>query len=333
MGTGGMLGTGGAGMGGKGSGGMVGTGGRAGAGGGGGAATGGAGGGGATGSGGVMGTGGAAGAGTGGVMGTGGAGGMGGGGGMAGRIGTGGAAGGAGGAPIDPDLVLWYKFDESSGTTVADSAGTHNGTIVILGNGVATFTTTHQVGTHALTFTPGINSPSTNGASVTLPSLQTLAPNAITIATWVNLAAVTSTQYWERVFDFGVTATTPTFYMFLTARAGIGTNGLRFGISTTGNATEQSMTSPSAIATGWHHVAIVLPAGATYTGTMYLDGVAVVTNNAMTLHATDLGATNGNYIGRSQYTADPYFNGTMDDFRVYKRALTPAEITALFAVR
>ncbi|WP_316311433.1 DUF5018-related domain-containing protein, partial [Clavibacter michiganensis] len=35
------------------------------------------------------------------------------------------------------------------------------------------------------------------------------------------------------------------------------------------------------------------------------------------------------YIGRSLYSADPYFGGEVDDFRVYGRALTAAEVMEL----
>ena len=349
-GSGGELGTGGTGAGGRGgSGGGVGSGGALGS--GGRVATGGAVGsggrvatGGTVGSGGMLASGGAV--GSGGMVASGGAVGSGGmvasGGAAGGMVGSGGAAGGApgtGGAAIDPDLVLWYKFDEASGTTAADAAafgGTaRNGTIAVAGTGTAAFSTTHQVGTHALLLTPGSSSPNMNGAAVTLPSLQTLAPTAITIASWINITTNTAAQNWERVFDFGVPATTPSVYMFLTARTNDSVSSARFAITTTGGAptAEQRLSGTAVLATGWHHLAVVLPAGATYTGTLYIDGVAVATNNAMTLHATDLGATTGNYIGRSLYAADSYFNGSIDDFRVYKRALTLAEITALFAGR
>ena len=53
----------------------------------------------------------------------------------------------------------------------------------------------------------------------------------------------------------------------------------------------------------------------------------------MTLRPSNLGNTVNNRIGRSAFTQDPYFHGLVDDFRVYNRALTAAEITALYAVR
>jgi hypothetical protein len=263
---------------------------------------------------------------------------------------TGGAGGGVsldggGGTSADPDLVLWYKFDESSGTTAADSAmagGTaHNATLMTIGTGgSATFSTAKQVGTHAVTLTPATTSPVTNGGYVTVAALEPLAPSALTVAVWVNLAANTVTQNWERVFDFGNGSASNNF-LYLVARAGSpSTNPVQFVISTKGHsaASGQTITSPSALTPNvWHHIAIVLPEGSTYTGTMYIDGRVVATNTAMTLHASDLGATTNNCLGRSQFTGassgDPLFNGSLDDFRVYKRALSQQDISNLFAIR
>jgi hypothetical protein len=196
------------------------------------------------------------------------------------------------------------------------------------------------VGTHAVTLTPATTSPVTNGGYVTVPALQPLAPSALTIAVWVNLAANTVTENWERIFDFG-TGSSATNFLYLVARAGSpSTNPVQFVISTKGHsaASGQSINSPSALTPNvWHHVAIVLPAGSPYTGTMYLDGIAVATNTAMTLHTLDIGATTNNFLGRSQFNSkssgDPMFNGSLDDFRVYRRALAQQEISDLFALR
>jgi hypothetical protein len=42
-----------------------------------------------------------------------------------------------------------------------------------------------------------------------------------------------------------------------------------------------------------------------------------------------IGHTAQNWIGRSQYSADPYFSGSIDEFRIYYNALTADQITAL----
>ncbi|HAA18240.1 MAG TPA: hypothetical protein DCP28_05490 [Cytophagales bacterium] len=44
------------------------------------------------------------------------------------------------------------------------------------------------------------------------------------------------------------------------------------------------------------------------------------------------GTTTTNYIGRSLFPADPYYQGLMDDIRIYDRALSEKEIEALYAL-
>jgi len=139
---------------------------------------------------------------------------------------------------------------------------------------------------------------------------------------WVNVRA---DQIWQRVFDFG---SSTNVYMFLTSHAG-GTSIARFAITTTGN--EQRLDAPGLLPVGtWTHVAIVLGTGG---GTLYINGAAVATNAALALRPADLGATTNNWLGRSQFTADPAFNGQIDDLRIYPSALTAAQITTIYNAR
>jgi hypothetical protein len=160
-----------------------------------------------------------------------------------------------------------------------------------------------------------------NGEYVNLPSDIVSGLTDFTIATWVN---VTSTdQTWARIFDFG---TGTSDFMFLTASAG-GTNALRFDINAgAGSQMIPASGSGPQLPTGWQHVAITLSGT---TGTMWLNGVPVATNPNMTIRPTDLGATNQNWIGRSQFSADPYLDATVDDFQIYDHALTAADIGVL----
>ena len=178
-----------------------------------------------------------------------------------------------------------------------------------------------------------MGSSSTNGAYVSAPaSLNAMAATtAVTLAAWVNL---TTDLAWGRVFDFNNSSTTG--YMLLTTYQNVSTpNSVRFAISKTGNgAGEQTISSTGRLSTAtWHHIVVVLDAGSTYTGTLYIDGAVAGTNAAMTFRPSDLGNTPNNWIGRSAFTVDPYFSGFIDDFRVYSRALSASEITALYAVR
>ncbi len=78
---------------------------------------------------------------------------------------------------------------------------------------------------------------------------------------------------------------------------------------------------------GWHHAAISIDS-ATMMMTLYLDGEQVG-QAATTLLPKDLGNTTQNWLGRSQYTADAYFYGMLDEFRIYNRALSAGEVKYL----
>ena len=65
---------------------------------------------------------------------------------------------------------------------------------------------------------------------------------------------------------------------------------------------------------------------------LYLDGAVVVQGATATIPA-DLGNTTQNWLGRSQYPADAFYTGMIDDFRIYSRALSKAEIRYLVGDR
>ena len=115
--------------------------------------------------------------------------------------------------------------------------------------------------------------------------------------------------------------------MFLTTDAGT-TNALRFAILPTGGGGEQEINGPALTANVWTHVAVTLSGNV---GTLYVNGVAAATNAAMTFHPTNLGYTNQNYLGKSQFAADPAYNGRIDDFRIYSSALNAQQVLQLAA--
>ena len=204
-------------------------------------------------------------------------------------------------------LQAYLKFDETSGTTAADATGNSwNGTLV---NGP--LWATGKSGN-------AVDLDGTNDY-VSLPTGVLSSCTTCTVAAWVNLDAVST---WMRIFDFGTGTST---YMFLTPKNGSkAKSALR---SRTMARVNKSLMGTSALATGgWHHVAVTLNGA---TGTLYVDGVQVGQNTAMTLKPSDMGSTTQNWIGRSQFSADPYLNGKVDDFRIYSRALTASEIAAL----
>ncbi|NEE01704.1 LamG-like jellyroll fold domain-containing protein [Phytoactinopolyspora halotolerans] len=140
----------------------------------------------------------------------------------------------------------------------------------------------------------------------------------MTIATWVNW---NGNQNWSRIFDFG---SGTSVNMFLTPDVG-GPDGLRLAITTNGAGGEQRVTSSEALPSGWQHVAVTLQGD---TATIWLNGEELASSDNVTLDPADLGTTTQNYIGRSQYS-DPLFNGAVDEFQIYDRALTQDEIASL----
>ncbi|MDR6537409.1 LamG-like jellyroll fold domain-containing protein [Variovorax soli] len=141
-----------------------------------------------------------------------------------------------------------------------------------------------------------------------------------TIALWVywNAAATNA-----RVFDFG---SSDIAYLALLPRDSGGS--MRFTVTGTTWYGEQNVVT-SALPTGrWVHLAVTLSGT---TGTLYVDGVSAGSNNAIALAPYQLGDTTQNWLGRSQYAADPRFNGRMQDLRIYSGALSASDIATLAA--
>jgi hypothetical protein len=161
---------------------------------------------------------------------------------------------------------------------------------------------------------------------VDIPTLGNLVSTltSATVATWVNYGG--SGGDWQRIFDFG---TGTTDYMMLSPHQTL-TGPMTFGI-TVGTPVltraEQRCVAPQTLMTGWHHVAVVFDS-TTMGVRLVLDGTPVA-STTMTVLPKDLGKTTQNWLGRSQFTADAYLNGALDEFRIYSRALSEAELRYL----
>ena len=85
-----------------------------------------------------------------------------------------------------------------------------------------------------------------------------------------------------------------------------------------------SVTSSVAIGdTNWHHVAVTIAATAL---TFYIDGLPAGTgtvSNAFNANAFDITLGHDHFVGNE-------FDGSLDDIRLYNRALTPGEIVSLY---
>ena len=207
-------------------------------------------------------------------------------------------------------LVLHLKFDESSGALASDSSGLGRNASLLNGPAFAA----GRLG-NALTLAR------TSSQYATLPAGVVSTLTDFTIGAWVRPGSLDT---WARVFDFG--SGTGTF-MYLTTRNS--PNGRPVFSIKVGGGSEQQIVAGSALSTSaWTHVAVRLSGS---TGTLYLNGVASGSNTAITFKPSDMGPTTLNYLGKSQFSGDPYYNGALDDFRIYSRALSAAEIETLAA--
>jgi hypothetical protein len=216
------------------------------------------------------------------------------------------------------NLVLWYTFDSNTvaGTTVRDLMNNYNGTIQS-----ATFDTVNKtVGTASAafagttTFKPYID-------VVDLPSSLT-DQSVLSFSFWFRSNETTT---WGRIFDFGNEAASNNIIAY------INSNNLGFSVygGDNGNINTDSQFDniySSVNDNVWRHCVWVLD-GTTWR--VYING---------SLHITKTGARfprnvdrTINYIGKSNWSGDPGYNGNIDDFRIYKEALTQEKVSILFS--
>ena len=203
--------------------------------------------------------------------------------------------------PLTVNLKHRYTFVTDASDFVGTAHGTLEGGAVIITNNVVF-----------------------NGTSafVNLPNNLVASFTSITIEAWVTDLG---SGGWGRIFDFGNNNAgedlqgTGTQYMVLSLPSGAG--NLRAAITTAGGGGEQlcewAGNRPAVGAES--HIVWTLD-DASNIARLYVNGVQVGVNSNMTLAPADLGATVNNWLGKSVWP-DPYFNGAIDEFRIYDTAL------------
>jgi regulation of enolase protein 1 (concanavalin A-like superfamily) len=170
----------------------------------------------------------------------------------------------------------------------------------------------------------------TGGTFVDLPIGLFMSFNSITIEIWVTDKG---SGAWARIYDFGNSVNGEgqqggsTQDMFLSLPSGFG--NLRGSYTLTGGGSgEQVLEWPNGgrPPVGQKSHIVWATDGGAQTGWLYINGVLVGQNNAMTLTPASFGPTLNDWIGKSQFTADAYFNGAIDEFRIYEGALTAQQV-------
>ena len=141
----------------------------------------------------------------------------------------------------------------------------------------------------------------------------------LTVALWVRLRSSSS---WQRLFDFG---NDENHYLFLTPKNSY-TNVMRFAIKNGGD--EQTLDCKSALPSSqWKHVVLTIGSGRTV---IYVDGEEAASSATISIKPGDIRPVL-NFIGRSQFAADPLLSADIDDVRIYNYALTADDVKSVMA--
>jgi hypothetical protein len=216
-----------------------------------------------------------------------------------------------------------YTFDGST-TTITDSKGTRNGTLL---DSTST-ATTEALGRMQRGGRLELDGA---GAFVQLPQGMISELTNATFEAWV---AWNSGAAWQRIFDFGnnngAGQTAGISYLFLTPQNSL-TNTLRVAYSVAGPGANETLVDDNAPlltgATTVQHLAVVIDDNANVMR-LYLDG-AEQGNTPLTGSLTAINDQN-NWLGRSNFSVDPPYFGVLLEFRIYSQALTGPQISNSF---
>jgi hypothetical protein len=214
-------------------------------------------------------------------------------------------------------LVGYWSFDEGSGTQAADSS--RFGDTATLNTG-ATWTTNAVLGTGALL----LNAASTSSASIPDSTALEISGD-LTITMWVKHNSLPATNSWmyylekgqnnQENYGFGAYSDTNGTRLFFEFADATGTSryytqGMGLMLNTT----------------TWRHVAVVFDH--THGQLSFFIKGQLISSTAVTQSLT-VGA-NPLVIGQQNITGyEFYMNGSIDDLRIYNRALTTSEINTL----
>ena len=220
------------------------------------------------------------------------------------------------------DMVAWYPFDTTYGGLIPP------GPAAVL----STFTPDASGnGLDAALYGNAELTPGKNGNALHTPSgvgwaqlpggiFSNISSN-FTIACWLRMD---SANWFANAYNFSVSRSSGLIYLAPVTYVNDPANAATLRFYYMNAAGTSRYLQANALPVGvWKHVTVTL-AGNTLT--MYVDGVLVAQDTGWTLRLSDMGLDDNNLIGSS---ADSTFDGKVDDFRVYTRALSASEIASL----
>ncbi|WP_186577049.1 immunoglobulin-like domain-containing protein [Aquibacillus kalidii] len=218
--------------------------------------------------------------------------------------------------PTEGELILNYDFANIEGTTVKDTVGNFDGTIInpekadVVTNGENT----------VIDFVGG-----NTDSFIELPQGILDGLESITVSSLVNWDGKNGAEW---LYTFGQDSSK---YLYYTPKYNADSSA-RFGIATNTWRNEVSAKANTQTSNKWKLVTTVFN-GAEESLTIYLDGEEVATASTNGLTLADIKNTDGisGYIGKSFYSADPYFGGMISDFEVYNGVLSNEQIEGLAA--
>jgi hypothetical protein len=212
---------------------------------------------------------------------------------------------------VEPNLVAHWKFDEGAGTIAYDSAGDNDGTLV---NGPTW--TVGQIG-GALDF-DGDN----DYVVVADDESQQITTNQITLSAWIKLDADVGNTQRRIICKQEAACISWGLEIFGDGYYGSTGNQLVFHDSD-GKTAWRNCISPTDLGLSqWYHVAVTDNAGEIR---IYLDGQLNQSSNGGYGIPENISAP----INIGCVENDKFFNGVIDDVRIYDRALSAEEILAL----
>ena len=218
-----------------------------------------------------------------------------------------------GGVALPSGAIAHWTFDNAANLG-KDTAGAYNGTLI---------------GTTLPVQAPGmiggaIDLERDSGNYVDLPDGFANFTSGITVAGWVNYESFTT---WNRLIDFGNGAPNNNI---LLARNGTSAN-LRWELHSTAGGTETQDVNTGQFVNGqWMHIVATIAPGATNAcvSTVYLNGVPVSVKTDSTLPSNVTRVNN--FIGESNWAADDFLDGLVDELVVYNRNLSATEVQNLY---